>query len=288
MDNFIENELQKEVKPELRKFFLRLFQSKYWNWLKKPLVIILILHYLVGIVSLKTGIVNINLDLLNRSNTNISGIQQVGDNNSVVLSVNTQCLSRFCSDFKKDDDWIGKNKFIPVQQDPLILKSPNSKALPGATMFYKEDVGNFTVKAFINPQATSSANLVLSYGSFYRCIIGDSDYELITCQINQSYPKVPEDWSYIDKEGGMHGKNKQFQKRPFKPKDELEIKFEQRKSADNAIISIKLNEQVPAEWVLPKKFQGLTRREKIGIGLITNIYDDAQAIFKQFELNPLL
>ncbi|MBU1000241.1 hypothetical protein KKE78_02500 [Patescibacteria group bacterium] len=291
MDNFITDEIKQEFKPESR-WFRKIWRKTIPTKLRKPIFVgIFILSLIISIltiIGIWQGVVNFNLSLLNKSVSNQSGIQQSGNNNSIVLSANTQCLSRYCSDFKKDDDWVGKNKFVPIQEDPLILKSPNSEALPGATMFYKKDVGNFTAKAFISPQATSSANLVLSYGSFYRCILGDADYELITCQINQSYPKVPEDWGYFDKDGGLHGRNKQYQKRPFQSQNELEIRFEQRTDANNTIISIKLNEQVPAEWILPKKFQGLTRSEKIGIGLITNAYDDAQAIFKHFELNSQL
>lgn len=287
MDNLIKDELREGFKPEIH-WFRKKLHSVIPRTLRKPLfvtvfILSLLLDMLIAI-GIKQGIITINTTTL--INTNYSHvIQQSGNNNKVVLSEATECLSRFCSDFA-DDKWTDKERFILVQKDPLVLKSPNSISLPGATMYYKEEVGSFTAQIFITPQASISANLTLTYGRFYRCILGDSDYKIISCQINQGYPTIPENWSYFDEDGIMYGKNKRYLIRPFESNKEMQIRFEQKENNGNTIISIKINNQVPAEWILPKRHQGQTLREKVGLGLISTTYGDSQAIFKRFELSP--
>lgn len=291
MNDLIKTELAEEIKPYLRnllKLTRRLIPSKVRKFLIYSYLLISLITFVVGGVGIKLGVVNFNFQHLQNANILDSSIQQIGDNNTLVLSEKTQCLSQYCSDFEFED-WYNIGKFSLVQEKPLILKSPNSPQLPGATMFYKgHKARNFIAKIFITPLATRSANLVLAYGSLYRCILGDSDYKIITCQINQTFPRIPEEWGYFDKEGIIHGKAKHYQTRSFEPEKELDLRFEQREDGRDTIISIKINDQVPAEWILPKKFQDIVKLDDIGLGLITTRYDDVQAIFKHFELDPKL
>lgn len=288
MDSLTKKDLSQEFKPETQ-WFKKLVHKLIPKGLRKPIfVTLLITHLIYGaltFVGVKLGVINFNFQTFNTSLSNQSGIQQFGNSNSVVLAEKTQCLSRYCSDFR-DKKWLGIDKFIIIQEEPLILKSPSTLQLPGATMFFNESVGNFISTSFVTPQASSSANLVFSYGHFYRCILGDSDYEQISCQINQGYPNVPEQWAYIDQSGIIYGKYQKYQTRPFEMNKELEVRFEQREDSNNTIISIKINNQVPADWILPKDYQKKTLRENIGLGLITNKYNDAQGVFKHFELEP--
>lgn len=284
MGDIIENELKETLKPEISKF------KRQWKKIPRVAKIaILITAFIFQPFVLKQlGLITFNVSLLNGFSTKYF-IWQSGNNNLVapVLSDSTKCIVRYCSDFEVDD-WIGEKNFIVVQKNPLILKSPSSPQLPGATMYYGANVGNFIANIFLTPQASASPNLVLTYGHFYRCILGDADYSTLTCQINQDYPTVPENWAYFDQDGIIHGKNKRFQISPFKPNKELEIRFSQSEDEDNTKISIKINDQVPVEWILPKKYQRQTQTEKIGIGLITTTYKDVQAVFKHFELDPKL
>lgn len=206
------------------------------------------------------------------------------DNSSPPL---VTCVVKFCSDFL-DDTWLNFDRFQKIQDDPLILKSPNTPALPGATMFFNNDVENFSANIFITPEATTSANLVVAWGHFIRCIIGDGDYSKVSCQINEDYPKKIEAWSYMDNEGELHGKNLRYQLSSFSPNQELQIKFEIEKVGDDKIISLKLNDHVPLLWKFPKGFIAKTKIERVGVGLFTTRYDDVQAVFKKFQLDPHL
>lgn len=288
MDNLIEKELQEEVKPEVKKILHRIFHSRYFRWLKEPLAIILIIHYIAGFIAVKTGTVDIHLDFLKRSNVNISGIQQTGNGNQVnVLAAQTQCLFKYCSDFK-DGKWKYQEEFKKIQDNPLILESPNNPVKPGATMYYDQEVGHFTLETIVAPMATASANLAIAYGKLTRCIIGDGSYQSIACQINESYPKEPKDWSYFDEKGNLYGRFSQFQISKFEPGKELQIRYEYKNIDGNDTITIKLNDHVPLVWRIPKRFQGIVKTDMVGLSLFTTKYDDVQAVFKSFNLDSNL
>lgn len=276
------DELSKELFKDERKEVIKQF-----GHLPKSIKWLLFIIYTAGVFAggVKIGNLNLHFNVFapkGGTSVNVEGAKTV--------NVNTQpssCPAKFCSDFK-DGSWKYKDRFIPIQDDPLILKSPHSSALPGATMFYDNDIGSFTSETFITPEATISANLVVAYGHFIRCIIGDGDYTKVSCQINEAYPKEVESWSYLDKDGQLHGRNLQYQSSPFSSNKELQIQFGIQKIKDVTIITIKLNDQVPLEWRLPKSLEGKTQIEKVGVGLFTTNYDDVQAIFKQFQLDPHL
>lgn len=195
------------------------------------------------------------------------------------------CVVKYCSDFK-DGLWQYEDRFVTIQKDPLILKSPNTQALPGATMFFKNSVGDFTANITIIPEATVSANLAVAWGHFIRCIIGDGDYSKISCQVNTSYPKEIESWSYFDKEGILYGKSLQYQLSPFVVDQELQLKFEIEGKENSKLIRLKLNDHVPIEWKIPNKYSDKSKTEKVGVGLFTTEFDDVQAVFKNFQLDP--
>lgn len=218
-----------------------------------------------------------------KGNSNVS-IGKVEGVETVNIGTNN-CLFKYCSNFQ-DDKWKYKERFNILQEDPLIVKSPNSKSLPGATMFYDEEVGNFTMQAFLTPMSTPSANLALAYGHFIRCIIGDGDYSKISCQMNSTYPSTVENWSYFDSIGKLYGRNQHYQISRFLVNNEIQIKFSILKVNDRKQIEIKINDQVPMNWFIPKEFENRTQREKVGIGLFTAGQDDVKAVFKQFQLDP--
>ena len=284
MEQFLVNELKKELKPDEKRI------KKIWSKIPRffkiliLLIAIIFLLFMEPMLLKQMGLITFSKNFnIHQSGKNI--VQQWGNNNTAVLPGETQCYVHACSNFESEN-WIGKNSFVTVQENPWMAKSPSSLQLPGATTYYKDSVGNFTAKIFVTPQASKSANLVLAYGHFYRCIIGDSDYQLLTCQINLAYPKIPEDWSYFDTDGTLHGEYKRYVKRPFEQNKELEIRFEQREQDDKTIISIKLNNQEPAEWTLPQAWYKTTLSEQIGVGLIKTSYGETQATFKRFELSP--
>lgn len=291
MDSLVEKELQDELRPEVKNIFRKIFRLKYISWLRKPIAFILITESLLGIFAIKTGLVTLHFDILKKSAITLSGVQQIGiinTNQNNVLSAQSQCPFKYCSDFK-DGKWKDFDQFIVIQNDPLlILKSPNNPRKPGATMYYEQDVGNFTSEFFVTPMASVSANLAFAYGNLTRCIIGDGNYQSISCQINEDYPKAPKDWTYFDKEGKLHGKISQWQLSKFEPNRELQLRFEFQKIEENESIIIKINDQAPLIWKLPKKFQRLVKLDKVGISLFTTNYDDVQAVFKQFRLDPHL
>lgn len=218
------------------------------------------------------------------SNLQIGNVE--GANTTINFGASgNNCPVKFCSDFK-DGKWKYKERFINIQDDPLILKSPNSSALPGATMFFDEAVGNFTMQAFVTPMASPSANLAIAYGHFLRCIIGDGDYSKVSCQINTTYPTTTESWSYFDSDGVLHGRNLRYQLSQFSKNNELQVKFSILKINGRTQIEIKLNDEVPMDWLLPKDFENRTQKEKVGIGLFTAGEDNVEAVFKQFQLDP--
>lgn len=204
---------------------------------------------------------------------------------SVYQENKSSCPFKYCSDFK-DDKWEYKERFTVIQDDPLVLKSPNTQALPGATMFFGQEVGNFTSQMFITPLASPSANLSVVYGHFLRCIIGDGDYSKISCQINAAYPKTIEDWRYFDSNGNIHGRYLRYQIAHFSKGNELQLRFSILKINDRTQIEIKLNDQVPLDWFLPEEFEKRIKMEKVGVGLFTAGEEDVEAVFKQFQLDP--
>lgn len=285
MDN-LEKDLFSEEFKETKKFYHKL---------PKPLRIIVFFVFIVSwtFLSFYGGVkfdsLHINLNNNKQSghdNTQI-GIGSVQGTSTINLNSSNTCPVKFCSNFK-DSKWENLDRFIKLQDDPLILESPHSAALPGATMFFPEEVGKFAMEVFITPQASNSANLVLAYGHFARCIIGDGDYTKISCQINEAYPKAVESWSYIDNDGKLYGKYEQHQIASFSPNKELQIRFSLDLIDTYPNLTVKINDQTPLNWKIPKDFQNRTQREKIGIGLFTTKFDDVQAVFKQFRLDPHL
>lgn len=280
------HEIFKEEEKGVIKFFKKLP--------KKVRSIIFVLSYLSifigGIASrplfdsLRVSISNNYFKQVGNSNLQIGKVE--GANTTINVGTNTNnCPVKFCSDFK-DNKWKYKERFVNVQEDPLILKSPNSSALPGATMFFDEAVGNFTMQAFVTPMASPSANLAIAYGHFLRCILGDGDYSKVSCQINTSYPNAIENWSYLDADGELHGRNLRYQISHFSKGSELQVRFGLLKVNDRTQVEIKLNDQAPLDWYFPKEFENRTQREKVGIGLFTAGEDDVKAVFKQFQLDP--
>jgi hypothetical protein len=278
MNEFVD-EAFKEQKKSVFKFLTKLPKIVKWALF----TIYTLLVFFGGRISRNFSF---NLNVISQSGKNTVQVGTVEGDATINYGVNS-CPVKFCSNFK-DGSWEYIERFIKIQDDPLILKSPNSAALPGATMFYKEDVGNFTAEAFITPEATTSANLAVAWGHLIRCIIGDGDYTKISCQVNEAHPKEIETWSYIDKDGQLHGRHEQHQLSPFSPGKELQVKFEIQKINNITMLRIKLNDHVPLEWQLPKAYEGRTQREKVGIGLFTTNFDDVEAVFKRFQLDPHL
>lgn len=278
MDEF-SKEVFKEEKRTLAKYFLKLPKLLRWVLFFLYTIIPFILGFVIGKY-------NINLNNFIQKGAYIININKVEGTSTINVAPQiSSCSVKFCSDFK-DGLWQYEDRFVKIQDDPLILKSPHTSALPGATMFYNEAIGNFTAETFITPEASTSANLVVAYGHFVRCIIGDGDYTKVSCQVNGDYPKAIESWSYIDKDGQLHGRYEQHQISPFSPNQELQLQFGLEKVGTSTVITIKLNDQVPLEWKLPKSFEGKTQIEKVGVGLFTTNFDDVQAVFKKFQLDP--
>lgn len=275
-------ELSKDVFKEQRKGL-----AKYFHKLPKSLRWLLFIASYV--VTLLTGnkLPPLNLNLNQLGIVNIQSNQKV---EGAQTSIYNSCPVKFCSDFGDKSNWTNIERFVALQDAPLILKSPNSSSLPGATMFYNQSVGSFSMQTSIIPESTVSANIVVAYGHLLRCIVGDSDYSTISCQINDAYPKKIEDWSYIDTEGGLHGKNKQYQfaSPPLSPNKELHLQFGMGKINGITTINIQLNEEVPLQWKLPTNLEGTDTNDFVGLGLITNNLDDVQAVFKKFQLDPHL
>lgn len=284
------DELGHEIFKVEEKGFVKYLRNLIPKKLRKSFYIILIIGSFFGgyksrpFIDQKISLANIGTNQTGLFNFSFGGKVE-GANTSADNEMRPNCIYKFCSNFE-DEKWSYKDRFITVQTDPLILKSPNTSSLPGATLFYNEDVGSFTMQTFITPLASPSANMVVAYGHFLRCIIGDGDYSKISCQINTAYPKAIENWSYFSSEGTLHGKHLHYQISPFTKDNELQIKFSMLKVNDKTQIEIKLNDQVPITWFLPEEFEDRTQREKVGIGLFTAGQDDVEAVFKQFQLDP--
>lgn len=281
----IGKDLFKEEKRGVVKSF-----KKLPKWLRMFLFVSLLIFDFIGGLSARPLFDRLNINLFNsyvkqNGNSNIQIGKVAGTNTTVNIGDDDNCPVKFCSKFT-DGKWQYIDRFSVIQEDPLILKSPSSKSLPGATMYFSEEVGNFTMQAFITPMASQSANISVAYGHFLRCIIGDGDYSKIACQINVDYPKSIEKWSYLNSEGKLYGRNQHYQISHFPEKNELQIRFKFMKINDSTQIEIKINDQIPMTWNLPREFENRTKREKVGIGLFTAGQDDVSAVFKLFQLDP--
>lgn len=287
MDNLKESLFKEEQKETLKWF------KKLPRWLRRLTWGVVILLDVIGalsVIGLATGTLIFNTLVFNilGEHTSIINQNQKVDNGSTVnnyFEASDACPN--CSDFK-DGKWENIERFHKISDNPLILKSPNSSKLPGAVMFYKKNVKNFSMQTILTPQATTSANLLVQYGNFTKCIIGDANYSFISCRVNTAYgsSKIKEIWSYIDKDGGLHGNAEQHQISSFEPNQDLQLKYEIRDAGPDRIISIRINEKVPVEWKLPKQFAYKDVSDKVGIGLFTTKFDDVQAVLKQFRLDP--
>jgi len=281
----IVDDLSKEIFKEEKKEVIKTVR-KFPKWLR---VFLFILVYIVGLATrplFDHFLINVqNNNVKQNGKTNVNIGQVAGTNTMINIGSDDKCPVKFCSKFK-DGNWQYFDRFSVIQDDPLILQSPNSKKLPGATMYFSEEVGNFTMQTFITPLATLSANISVAYGHLLRCIIGDGDYIKTACQLNTDYPTSVENWSYFDSQGNLHGRNQQYQKSSFSVNNELQIRFEMSKIDGRTKIDVKLNDQVPMSWLLPKKFENRAQMEKVGIGLFTAGQDDVKAVFKHFQLDP--
>lgn len=286
------DDLEKDLFAEEKKETLRFFR-KFPKPLRRTIYgfrIFLEIAGALGLIGIATGslIFNISItNILGAHTSNIAQNQKADNGGTVINNFGTINNCQNCSNFK-DGKWKDIDRFKKISDDPLTLKSPNSLALPGAVMFYNQSVKNFTMQAVLTPQATTSANLLVQYGNFSKCIIGDANYSFISCRINTAYPSNEAVWSYIDKDGGLHGNSEQHQMSSFEPTQDLQLKYEIRDSGSNRIISIKINEKPPVEWKLPEKYANKDLSDKVGLGLFTTKYDDVQAVFKQFQLDPHL
>lgn len=277
------DDLSNDIFKDEKKGVARLFRKLP----KKVRIVIFILSFVItyagGIIS-RPLFDRVYVNFVKQDHNSGVQIGKVEGTNTINFGTNSNCPFKFCSNFK-DEKWMNMDRFTIVQDNPMVLKSPNTSALPGATLFFNEDVGNFTMLTFLTPLSSPSPNMVVAYGHFLRCIIGDGDYSKISCQINVDYPKAIENWSYLNSEGKLHGKNLRYQISPFTKDNELQIKFSILKVNDNKQVEIKLNDQVPLTWLLPKEFENRIQKEKVGVGLFTAGQDDVEAVFKEFMLD---
>lgn len=285
MDKEIIKELVKPERKDLRKII-----SKTPAWVRYLLVgLIFTATVLIG--GSKMHIIIFNKDILKNIRSNFS-INFLSNSNQTILSVQAEnpkkCPADFCNffqNFKDDTEWTNKQSFTVIRENPLLLEASSSALSPGAIVNYNVSVSNFILRLLVTPLASPSANLSISYGTLYRCIIGDGGYREIGCQINKDYPHKPERWVYVNSDGEEMGKSLQ-QYSPWNINEDLNIKFSYTRTNSEGVIEIQVNSNNPVNWKLKSNQVRKSQKENIGIGLIDpNLKHNIQAIFKSFMLD---
>lgn len=195
---------------------------------------------------------------------------------------------KYCSGFNEESDWIGWQGFDRSQNNSGLLRPRIGSGFDNPNLWFQKinpsPIFDFDLK-FI-PKNDTKINVVVVYEKIWRCIIGETNFNTITCEENYSSHNKTRHSSSLTA----------LNKLPISPQSEIIINGSTLVSSTNRLqirlqlqyIDIEQNkESVDLSFQLgfpspdPKSFRG-----SVGVGIIDPNSEGITVEFKEFSLQP--
>ena len=206
--------------------------------------------------------------------------------NPEVLGLNDECRNApaYCSTFN-EEDWVGWSAFKKNEDNPRIIKIVVSRKYDNPNLFYKiaQPGVNFDFELRVVPKNKNKGNIVIVHNKLWRCIIAESNYNTVTCEVgysSESKNRFVEHLSDGDRQ-------------QIKPGTPIVIKGSTLLDSSNAI-RLNLNidyidtedskEKVELEYVLPLLSPDINQKAEVGVGIIDVYGEEIETEFQIFRL----
>lgn len=195
-----------------------------------------------------------------------------------------ECDADYCSTFERED-WEGWEQFRDSTKYPgAFIPSLEREVFDTARLWYKEfqPPPTFKMELTVKPYHPEMGNIVISYGTIWRCIIAEDNYNTVTCEGEKPFQER--------QSGHFTGK----EKKPIASETDVSITLETILTGEKKIkivmnvdyIDINSNKSsadfdFTVSMTTPKPTE---TKEYIGVGIIDPKRKDPALEFKTFKL----
>jgi len=210
------------------------------------------------------------------------------------------------SSFKEDEECVSwRNSFgldaLIFLDDENTIVRPNltGNFSTGREVFLEKKFGSdnqISLEAI--PQSGEKVNVSINYGSQWRVIIGDGDYNRVRLQVNSKYPKEnlsTDDWVTVPE---LSGKNWIFPNRGLEPRKKISIIVRSQAKEGSNIVDVDVtvkgllkggdrSEDFNFHYSVSMTQKANESFERIGFGLLDPHQENIATMLQYFEVIPL-